>query len=360
MSNNSIDEKYLDLVKQLIEEGNEKETRNGKTISDFGNMIKHNMKDGFPLLTTKKMAYKSMVVELLWFLRGETNIKYLVDNNCNIWNGDCYKNYVNGVNLMKNKVELFKENSDFKYLSEKEFINNIKTDEIFAKKWGELGPIYGKQWRDWETKINVANIDQIKEVLNTLRNDPDSRRMMVTAWNPSDIGSAVLPPCHFGFMFYTRELSITERTRLLEKHIIPKLDFDLDKLFEEHNIPTRTISLMWSQRSCDVGLGLPFNIASYALLLLIFGKVLNMEPEKLIGSIGDTHLYDNHITPIKEQLDREPFELPQIEFSEWFLNSIEENQPKIVLDEWIYSLKSSDFKLINYKSHDKVILPLSN
>ena len=344
---NTLDEEYQLLLKDILGHGVEKKDRTGTgTLSVFGRQIRHNMKYGFPLLTTKKMAWKSIVVELLWFLRGDTNIKFLVDNGCNVWNGDAYKAFQarNGKCYCGHTTTC-----DCGDISQSEFIERIKTDNDFARQWGELGPIYGKQWRSWETDDNDTpryeyykkEIDQIANLISELKTNPDSRRLMVNAWNVGDLDQMTLPPCHFSFQIYTRELSIKERVEIFESSGYVK---NLDPL---DYVPTRAISLMWNQRSVDVGLGLGFNIASYGLLLEMIAKEVNMVPDELIGNLGDTHLYLDHVEPIKEQLNREPFELPTLK--------ILDRQIKDIAD---YEVK--DFVLENYKSHPKIILPLSN
>jgi len=278
------------------------------------------MADGFPLLTTKTVAFKTMTTELLWFLQGDTNIKYLVDNDCHIWDGDAYKNYA-WQTSMDAGGQLTKE----------EFINKIKTDDKFAEKWGELGPIYGKQWRDWN------ELDQIHNLIKELKSNPDSRRLMVSAWNVGEINHMVLPPCHYGFQVYTRKLTPAERMLgYRQKGYIENLD-PLDWA------PERAISLMWNQRSVDTFLGLPFNIASYGLLLEMIAKEVNMVPEHLIGNLGDTHLYLNHIEQAKEQIERKPLDLPTVEISE--LNLLE---------------GSVELELKNYLPHPAIKAPLSN
>ena len=293
---NNLDTQYQQLLKDIIEFGVEKKDRTGTgTKSIFGYTIRHNMKEGFPLLTTKKMAWKSIVTELLWFLRGDTNIKFLVDNGCHIWDGDAYKNYCNRF-------------IGYEDVPSKEwFINQIKTDEDFAKKFGDLGPIYGKQWRKWQGWMDLNDddrrgsiwYDQIQTLIYKLKTEPDSRRLMVSAWNVAELDEMVLPPCHYGFQVYTRELSTEERMAEYEKRGYIKNIDPLDYA------PSRAISLMWNQRSVDTFLGLPFNIASYGLLLSLIAKEVNMVPEQLIGNLGDTHLYTNHIEQAKEQIGRE-------------------------------------------------------
>jgi thymidylate synthase len=353
---NKIDLDYQYLLKDILENGVKKETRNGGTISVFGRQIRHKMSDGFPLLTTKKMAWKQIVTELLWFLRGDTNIKFLVDNDCHIWTGDAYKNYCKYVWRLTN-LEL---------LTQEEFINKIKTDDEFAEKWGELGPIYGKQWRNWgEWKVQGPNgltikkgIDQIANLINDLKTNPDSRRLMVNAWNVGELDQMVLPPCHYGFQVYTRELSSQERKDLYDKSNYTKDVFPTDengwnKLFDEYNIPTRSISLMYNARSQDVPLGTPFNISSYALLLEIIAKMVNMVPDELISNMGDCHIYLNQIDGIKEQLTREPFELPKLVIS----NQVNFNEG---IDEFLNSCLITDFQIEGYQSHPTIKLPLSN
>jgi thymidylate synthase len=340
---NKLDKQYTDLLQDILDNGVEKEDRTGTgTISVFGRQIRHNMKDGFPLLTTKKMPWKSIVTELLWFLRGDTNIKYLVDNNCHIWDGDAYKNYVDTVDKMWLKSGigdlddmiydrlLLVVGDGIRLLTQEEFIYTIKVDDEFAKKWGELGPIYGKQWRSWrhhypktypevsqyEQYIGVKTIDQIANLINDLKTNPDSRRLIVNAWNVGELDQMVLPPCHYGFQVYTRELSQEERFKIAYKNLELRKKLEAEsamlhypsghnKVMDDANIPTRAISLMWNQRSVDTFLGLPFNIASYGLLLEIIAKEVNMVPEELIGNLGDVHLYSNHIEQAKEQIGRE-------------------------------------------------------
>ncbi len=306
---NNLDKQYTDLLKTILEHGIEKKDRTGTgTNSIFGYTIRHNMQEGFPLLTTKKMYFKGIVTELIWFLRGDTNIKFLVDNDCHIWNGDAFKNYISKTNEFKGN---WPDTMD-------EFINKIKTDDAFAKKWGELGPVYGKQWREltnlkqidereWRYNSN-GPIDQIANLIHDLKTNPDSRRLMVSAWNVGELDQMVLPPCHYGFQVYTRELSLKERLNLVSTIIgeekIRTHEDNLERV-DKLNIPTRAISLMWNQRSVDTFLGLPFNIASYGLLLEIIAKAVNMVPDQLIGNLGDTHLYLNHIEQAEEQIGRE-------------------------------------------------------
>ena len=328
---NNLDYAYQQLLSDIIDNGVEKKDRTGTgTISVFGRQIRHKMSEGFPLLTTKKMAFKTMVTELLWFLKGDTNIKYLVDNGCNIWNGDAYKAY---------KTKYGYDDIDCP-LSMGEFITKIKTDNEFAEENGDLGPIYGTQWREW----NYTDIDQISNLINDLKNNPDSRRLIVSAWNVGELDSMVLPPCHYGFQVYTRELTSQERFDYGYEKV--KRETGLDDIKVELNmdaLPKRAISLMWNQRSVDTFLGLPFNIASYGLLLEILAKEVNMVPDELIGNLGDVHLYSNHIEQAKEQIGRKPFKLPQLE-----INEVDVLKGEVELD------------LKNYIYHPSIKAPLSN
>ena len=340
---NSIDTQYQFLLKDILENGVKKEDRTGTgTLSVFGRTIRHNMKEGFPLLTTKKMAVKAMITELKWFLKGDTNIQYLVKNDCNIWNGDAYKRYYDD---WKNR-----KNNEW-HLTEEEFAEKIKTDNTFAEEWGELGPIYGHQWRDWTIKegYECEWVDQIKVLLKNLKENPDSRRLMVNAWNVGDLPAMVLPPCHYGFQVYTRELTFVERCVIaIEQGWMhpTTMMFDVPEthyVLDYNNIPKRAISLMWNQRSVDTFLGLPFNIASYALLLMLFAEEVNMIPEEVIGVLGDTHLYLNHIEQAKEQIEREPLELPTLKLSN--VNVLE---------------GEFEYELLNYNPHPAIKAPLSN
>ena len=363
---NNLDKQYQSLLQDILDNGVKKETRNGETISVFGRQIRHNMKDGFPLLTTKKTYFKGIVTELLWFLRGDTNIKFLVDNNCHIWDGDAYKNYLHKVIRDKDIVQYLKSYSKdtkgvptIEFYSKDEFIERIKNDDEFAKRWGELGPIYGKQWRSWGRK-NVTNydlenvkssdkvkvmdlihdggdyskydvkvtyqnnsIDQIANLINDLKTNPDSRRLMVNAWNVGEIDQMTLPPCHYGFQVYTRPTTREEKITNPGKY--------------------RAISLMWNQRSCDVPLGIPMNIASYGLLLTMIADEVNMIPEELIGNLGDCHIYLNQMDGVKEQINRKPFELPTV-----------------YVRDGIHCSSVNDVILENYQSHPKIYFPLSN
>jgi thymidylate synthase len=413
---NKLDLDYQNLLRDILENGTKKETRNGGTISVFGRQLRHDFRDGFPLLTTKRMAFKAIVTELLWFLRGDTNIKYLVDNNCHIWDGDAYKNFEK---RYYKEIFNYETGSHNRLMSLDEFILNIKTNDEFANKWGDLGPIYGKQWRSWEGVIkkqltsisyemNWGSLDQITNLINDLKTNPDSRRLMVNAWNVGELDQMVLPPCHYGFQVYTRELSLEERKQIFDDrgYVCDLWPFNGDwhGEYDGFGIPSRAISLMWNQRSVDTFLGLPFNIASYGLLLEIIAKAVNMIPDELIGNLGDVHLYSNHVEQAKEQIGRdysvgerleflsekkpdfnpetafgitkhidsychyviddysiprrtrEPYPLPKLN-----INSGNENWHLLDIDDIINSLDNElTFKLENYQSHPKISAPLSN
>jgi thymidylate synthase len=354
---NNIDKQYISLLQDILDNGVEKKDRTGTgTKSVFGRQIRHKMSEGFPLLTTKKMYFKGILTELLWFLNGDTNIKFLVDNDCHIWDGDAYKNYIK---MPKELSDVISDKDKFngRNLTKEEFIERVNSDDEFAKKWGNLGPIYGKQWRRWTTYPNQYGefeqnpIDQIANLINDLKTNPDSRRLMVNAWNVGELDQMILPPCHYGFQVYTRELSYDQRFEIFILKNERKFDWTPDKritseVLNELNIPTRAISLMWNQRSVDCGLGLPFNIASYGLLLEIIAKEVNMIPYELIGNLGDCHIYNNHIEGIKEQLNKKPFELPTLKIH----NNVDD----------IAHYEISDFELIGYQSHPSIKLPLSN
>ena len=297
---NSLDNDYQKLLKQVLTRGVDKKDRTGTgTKSIFGATIRHDMSDGFPILTTKKVAFKTMVTELKWFLKGDTNIKYLVDNGCNIWNGDAYKKYC--------KLQVPHDHFE----TQEEFIELIKTDDEFAKKWGELGPIYGKQWRSWNNydRWDMPH-DQLENLITGIISNPNSRRHLVNSWNVSDLDKMTLPPCHYSFQCYVAD---------------------------------GKLSLMWNQRSADLFLGVPFNISSYGLLLLLICKETKLQPGELIGNFGDVHLYKNHLEQAEEQVDRYSYDLPEAKVA-------------------CYDIYRGDFdvELVNYESHPAIKAPLSN
>ncbi|AKX33925.1 thymidylate synthase [Spiroplasma litorale] len=280
---------YLDLVKNILNNGEVRQDRtNTGTVSLFGAQSRYDLREGFPLLTTKKMFFKGIVHEMLWFIKGDTNIKYLVDNDVKIWNEWPY--------------ELFKKSKDYNGESIVEFANKIKTDNNFAIKYGELGPVYGKQWR------NFNGVDQLKNLIENIKNNPFSRRHIINAWNPSEVEKMALPPCHALFQFYVSESGY--------------------------------LDLQLYQRSGDVFLGIPFNIASYSFLLTLVSLECNLKPRYFIHTIGDAHIYSNHIDQMNLQLTRNPLKLPKLE--------IQFNNKNI------FDIKYEDVKLIDYESHSSI------
>lgn len=295
---------YLNLLKDILKNGLYKDDRTKTgTKSVFGRQIRFDLAKGFPLLTTKKVFLRGIIHELLWFLQGESNIKYLVDNDVHIWDEWPYKWYAQ---RMEKKGE--------KPLSKEDFLQNIRDDKKFAKKWGELGPVYGVQWRKWKTP-DGNEIDQITQVVEKIKKNPFDRRLIVSAWNVADIeemAKAGLPPCHSLFQFYV-------------------LDGKL--------------SCQLYQRSADMFLGVPFNIASYALLTMMVAQVTKLKPGDFIHTFGDAHIYSNHIEQVKEQLSREPRPFPTMKIN------------PDVTD--IFSFKFEDFKLEGYNPHPAIKAPVA-
>ncbi len=254
---------YLSLIEEVLSDGAKKSDRTGTgTISKFATQRRYDVTKGFPLLTTKKVFWKAVVHELLWFINGDTNIKYLVDNGVRIWNEWPYVS--------------FKESEDYKGETQSEFVEKIKNEEDFYKKHGELGPVYGKQWRDF------GGVDQLANVIEQIKSNPNSRRLIVSSWNPPKIEEMALPPCHTFFQFF---------------------------------VSNDELSLQLYQRSADVFLGVPFNIASYSLLLIMVAQVTGLKPKEFIHTTGDTHIYSNHIEQVNEQLSREPKKLPEVKLN---------------------------------------------
>lgn len=352
---------YIDVLKKILEEGTEKESGRENMPNTFGiskSDISMDMKDGFPLLTTKKMFWKGIVHELLWFLRGETNIKYLIDNKVNIWNDDAYRWYCK-------KMETHApEKSPYSY---DEFVNLVKTlsygelsdmdncylSGIINYRLGDLGKVYGEQWR------NQNGVDQVADVVNGLKNNPYSRYHIIDGWNKADFSDMALPPCHLLYQFIVRPLTAYEREDIYaKKHgfneedrlgMNPNAsDDDVHILMDKDGIEKFYLDLNMYQRSCDTPLGVPFNIASMSLLLLIMSKATNMIPGIANWIGGDTHIYLNQLEKIEEQIVREPMELPKM-LIEKEINSLED----------IENLSIDDFNLIGYKSHPSIKYELS-
>ena len=279
---------YLNLLKKVLKEGSQKidRTKTG-TISLFGTQTRFDLSKGFPLLTTKKMHFKSIVYELLWFIRGDTNIKYLVDNGVRIWNEWPYVQYQKSPNYQGETMD--------------EFIDKIKNSKAFANKYGDLGPVYGKQWRDFR------GIDQLSKAIATIKNNPNSRRIIISAWNPPEIDTMLLPPCHAFIQFY---------------------------------VNNNRLSTLLYQRSADVFLGVPFNIASYALLTHLVASISGLEVGEFVHSTGDTHIYLNHISQVKKQIARSPRSLPKLKLN------------KDITE--ITNFKYEDIELIDYDHHPPI------
>ena len=297
---------YLDLLKLIKETGIKKEDRTGTgTISIFGHQMRFNLQDGFPLMTTKKVNLDSIIHELLWFIRGDTNIRYLVQNGVNIWNDWPFQSWLNETGQADKFTMHSKEWKEMM----KTFVETVIADEGFASQYGDLGPVYGKQWRDFE------GVDQLEQVIEDIKNSPDSRRLIVSAWNPKDIPVMIrsgLPPCHTLFQFY---------------------------------VSNGRLSCQLYQRSADVFLGVPYNIASYALLTLMIAKVSGLEPGEFVHSFGDTHIYLNHLEQVNEQLSRDPHSLPQLK--------IKNNRSSL------FEFEINDFELTKYDPHPFISAPIA-
>ena len=389
---NSLDKQYQALLQDILDNGTKKQTRTGTdSISIFGRQIRHKMSEGFSLLTTKKMAWKQIVTELIWFLSGRTDLRWLLQHDNTIWVGDAYKLYLTAAKqLTEPDYFLLMEDPSancVRMLTQKEFIQRILMDDDFNAQFGDLGSIYGKQWRSWKQfvpynitedgcKVATISTDQIANLISELKTNPDSRRLMVSAWNVGELDQMVLPPCHYGFQVYTRELTHQERSDLKNsppyRYGKPANGKLIDeRLLDSNNVPKRAISLMWNQRSVDVPLGLPFNIASYGLLLHLIAKMVNMVPDQLIGNLGDCHIYLNQVDGVREQLTRDPYELPGLRINTEFWPTesgecgVGPIDAQAVLeclwdDSFCACLMESDIQLVDYHSHPKIKFPLSN
>jgi thymidylate synthase len=297
---------YHDLMRLILEKGTKKTDRTGTgTISIFGHQMRFDLSEGFPLVTTKKVHLRSIIYELLWFLQGDTNIEYLVKNGVGIWNEWPFQSYLK----QTGQEETYPKYSDEWKEKLKEFVETVKTDAAFAKKYGELGPVYGKQWRDFE------GVDQITDVINDIKTKPDSRRLMVSAWNPKEIpvmAKSGLPPCHTIFQFYVAD---------------------------------GKLSCQLYQRSADVFLGVPFNIASYALLTMMVAQVCGLGYGDFVHTLGDAHLYSNHLEQAELQLSRKPLPLPTMELNKNVKS--------------IFDFQYEDFKLLNYEPYPGIKAPVA-
>lgn len=302
---------YLDLLRDIKQNGQQKGDRTGTgTISVFGRQVRYDLADGFPAVTTKKLYFRSVVHELLWFLQGTGNIEYLAQNDVHIWDEWPYKAY-----LEANNQPVPSSDSDEWHTGIKEFIQKIASDHDFAEKWGNLGPVYGVQWRKWPDGKG-GTIDQIADVIEQIKTNPNSRRLIVTAWNAAEIDEIVttggLPPCHSLFQFYVAD---------------------------------GKLSLHLYQRSADTFLGVPFNIASYSLLLSMVAQVTGLQPGEFVHTLADTHIYLNHMDQVNEQLSREPRPLPTLK-----LNPSVKN-----IDDFTFD----DIELVDYDPHPPIKAPIA-
>ena len=288
---------YLDLMQHVLDNGARKEDRTGTgTLSVFGYQMRFDLGEGFPLLTTKKVFLRGIIHELLWFLAGDTNIKYLVDHKVGIWNEWPHRDY---------------KQATGDAISLEDFVERIRTDESFAKQWGGIGPGYGHQWRSWPSPEG-GHIDQISQVVEQIRNNPDSRRMIVSAWNVAEVDNMALPPCHTLFQFYVAD---------------------------------GRLSCQLYQRSADIFLGVPFNMASYALLTMMIAQVCGLQPGDFVHTLGDAHLYSNHLEQTREQLSRQPFPLPRMKIN-----------PQV---QDIFAFTIDDFELTDYQCHPAIKAPVA-
>lgn len=329
---NQIDNQYKKLLKKILKFGVPKDDRTGTgTISYFGPQMRFKMSEGFPLLTLRNIHTKSIIYELLWFLAsydkkyekfGNTNIRFLLDNGVTFWSDWPYKHYIEKTN---NKI------------SQKEFEEKIKQDDDFALMYGDLGNVYGKQWRDWTDYSeyfeggDIKSIDQIQKVIDILKSNPDSRRIIVSAWNPPDVKTAMLPPCHMFFQFWSYEMSKEERQQLNKNNI--------------DNFPTRKLSMKMYIRSQDFYLGNPYNIAEYSILLHMIAQITNMIPNELIYTMGDAHLYNNSIDAAKKIKTRKSFDAPKLKLNIKIKN--------------IQDFRFEDIEIIGYKSHPNIYVPVA-
>ena len=360
---NNTDAEYFRLLNLILTQGRIKHNRTGiDTRGVFGAQARFNLDEGFPILTTKKVFFKAIVHELLWFIRGDTNIKYLVDNGVHIWDEWAYAKYKKGA-FKDGDVKVACDDG-ITLFSQQEFIELIATNKTFAQQWGELGEgTYGGMWRAFPTNVidydcpvidtnppqyQYKTVDQLRKVIDKLKTNPDDRRMIVSAWHPYWVDHCALPPCHCLFHFNTEELTVDERWNILLKRDNGRSgwvkgygpDDAVERTLNELNIPKRRVNLLLYQRSCDTFLGVPFNISSYALLLAMVAHCVNMEPGTFVHTYGDLHIYQNHTEQIKLQLTREPKALPRL-----VLNPTQRD---------LFAFNFDDIKLDGYDPHPAI------
>jgi thymidylate synthase len=312
------EQQYLDLCRDILQNGNKKEDRTGTgTMSVFGRQMRFNLADGFPLLTTKRVPFKLIASEMLWFLKGDTNIRYLLEHNNNIWNEWAFKRWVEsseyaGPDMTDFGRRALKDATFAKEYNEQMglFKQRVLKEEDFAAKYGELGDVYGRQWRAWKTSQGET-IDQIADVIDMIKKTPDSRRLIVSAWNPEDVPSMALPPCHTMFQFYVAD---------------------------------GRLSCQLYQRSCDIFLGGPFNIAGYALLTHLIANECGLEAGEFVHTIGDAHIYTNHMEQVETQLAREPKSLPELSLTK---------------GKSLFEMELSDMTLIGYDPYPTIKAPVA-
>lgn len=314
---NSFDQAYHDLCNSVLETGKNKDDRtNTGTLSKFGHQMRFDLSKGFPLLTTKKVSFKLIATELIWFIRGDTNIKYLLEYNNNIWNEWAFLKWIESEEYKGPDMTDFGRRAlvDEAFNAEYQkqlaiFKEKILTDEDFSKKFGDLGNVYGKQWRNFETKNGAT--DQLAEVIESIKHNPESRRHIISAWNPGEIDTMALPPCHTMFQFYVQD---------------------------------NKLSCQLYQRSADIFLGVPFNIASYSLLTHLIARECGLEVGEFIHTFGDAHIYSNHIDAVQQQLSRTSFEPPTL---------------KINSDKSIFDIDYEDLEIVNYQAHPAIKAPIA-
>lgn len=343
---NNVDYKYLKLGEKILKEGVKKVSRAGTTYSLFGEQLRFNLKKGLPMLTTKKLFVKGAIHELLWFLKGDTNIKYLVDNGVNIWNDDAYRYYLELIKEQREPNELeevYDKETFLKMVRLGSFSEKILNRDKSIYYYGDLGPVYGAQWTNWNGEVN-----QIQDIIHKLKTNPDDRRIMLSAWNPSAIPSMALPPCHYCCQFYTKEMTFNERkTWFIQNVRNTELDNITNEYMDEFNVPKRKLSCMFQMRSNDLPLGAPINYVSYAILTHMIAQCVNMDVDELIFNGGDVHIYENQIPAFEEQLSRSPYKyaLPHLELNPYVKN--------------IEDFKYEDIKIVGYESYPAIKFPLS-